>query len=174
MSMENFNSVDDIDWKTWQPDERGVVVYIVDKSKNNILLIHKKTGLGAGKINAPGGRIEKGETPMNAVIRECEEEVFLTPLYPQKRAELYFQFKSGYKLYGEIFFAYEWIGKMAETEEAKPFWCSLDEIPWDRMWEDDRHWLPHAIEGKKMRGFYIFDDDDMLSDRTIEVENFDE
>ncbi len=27
------------------------------------LLIRKKRGLGAGKITAPGGRIEAGETP---------------------------------------------------------------------------------------------------------------
>jgi len=30
------------------------------------------------------------------------------------------------------------------------------------MWEDDLHWLPQALEGKKFEGFFIFDDQKML------------
>jgi len=162
----------DIDWSTWQPDERAVVVYITDRERGKLLLILKKTGLGKGKVNAPGGRIEPWETPVQAAVRECREEVSLTPLVPEKRAELHFQFASGYALYGEAFFADSWEGEEQASDEADPFWCGLAEIPWDNMWEDDRYWLPLALEGKKIRGRYVFDDDKMISQELVEVEGF--
>ncbi|MDR1893293.1 MAG: 8-oxo-dGTP diphosphatase [Spirochaetales bacterium] len=156
-------TVEEINWKEWQPSERAVIVYIVDRPGNKVLLILKKQGLGAGKINAPGGRLEPGETSLQAAVRECQEEVGLTPLNGEKRMELHFQFTSGYALYGEAFVAEAWEGELKETDEAAPFWCDLDDLPWDKMWEDDRHWLPGALGGDKQRGYYIFDDDRMLS-----------
>ena len=40
-----------------------------------ILLIHKKRGLGAGKINGPGGRLHLGESPLHGAVREVKEEL---------------------------------------------------------------------------------------------------
>ena len=168
-----MNNYDNIDWASWQPDERAVVVYICDRERQKLLLIMKKKGLGKGKFNAPGGRLEPGETPLQAAIRECREEVSLTPLAPEKRMELHFQFTSGYALYGEAFFTDSWEGEAQPSDEADPFWCDLDSLPWDNMWEDDRQWLPLALEGKKLRGFYVFDDDKMLSGKLQELDSFD-
>ena len=160
-----MNNYENIDWNSWKPGERAVIVYICDRQKNKVLLINKKRGLGKGKVNAPGGRLESGESFFEAGIRECREEVSVTPIKPVKRTELHFQFTSGYALYGEAFFTDSWEGEERPSNEADPFWCDLDKIPWDRMWEDDRAWLPMALEGKKLRGFYIFDEDKMLSEK---------
>ena len=168
-----MNKYNNIDWASWQPDERAVIVYITDRKQGKVLLIMKKKGLGKGKVNAPGGRLEKGESPLQAGIRECQEEVGITPLRPEKRMELHFQFTSGYALYGEAFFTDSWEGIERPSDEADPFWCDLDKLPWDNMWEDDRRWLPLALEGKKLRGFYVFDDDKMLSEILDEVDSFD-
>ena len=166
------SGVENIDWESWEPAEKAVIVYIIDRKRNNLLLIHKKTGLGKGMINAPGGRIEKGESPEASAIRERQEEVSLKPLNLEKRVELHFQFTSGYSIYGDVFFSEAWEGEMAESDEAKPFWCDLDKIPWEQMWEDDKLWLPQAMEGKKLRGFFIFDDEKMLWEKLEEVECF--
>jgi len=168
-----MNKYDNINWASWQPTERAVIVYITDTKLGKLLLIDKKTGLGKGKVNAPGGHIEPGETSLEAAVRECQEEVSLTPLRPEKRMELHFQFTSGYALYGEAFFTDSWEGTIQSSNEADPFWCDLDKIPWDNMWEDDRRWLPLAMAGKKYRAFYVFDDDTMLSEKLVEVNNFD-
>jgi 8-oxo-dGTP diphosphatase len=48
------------DWSVWQPTERANLCFVT--RGDEVLLIHKKRGLGAGKINGPGGRIEPGET----------------------------------------------------------------------------------------------------------------
>ena len=70
--------VSDIDWKNWEPEELSTIMFVVEE--NRVLLIHKKRGLGAGKINGPGGKIEKGETPMQCAIRETNEELHINPL----------------------------------------------------------------------------------------------
>jgi 8-oxo-dGTP diphosphatase len=160
------DTVSAIDWQTWEPTEKAVLSFMLQGER--LLLIRKKRGLGAGKVNAPGGRIEPGETAMEAAIRESVEEVHMEPKNPQKRGELFFQFKDGYKLHGEIFFSDTHAGTPTETDEADPFWCSVDAIPYDDMWEDDRYWLPLALNATPFRAYFIFDDDRML-DRKIDI-----
>lgn len=166
------DSVDEIDWKNWTPKEEAVICYIIDEENQKVLLMHKKTGLGKGKVNAPGGRIEKGETSLDAAVRECQEEVHMTPNNLEKRMELFFQFKDGYSLRGDAYFSSSWDGEPVETREADPFWCPLAEIPYDKMWADDLCWLPKALKGEKLIGHYIFDGDEMISEKTEPVKNY--
>lgn len=153
--------VKDIEWKQWRADQYAVITYIFSQDK--VLLIHKKRGLGAGKINAPGGHIEEGETALEAAVRESEEEVGLTPIDPQKCGKLYFQFTDGLKMEGTVFKANSFIGEERETDEADPFWIEIEKIPYSDMWEDDMLWLPHVIKGKYIEGHFIFDGDKMVS-----------
>lgn len=148
-----------VDWTTWTPQDRAVLLFLFHQDQ--VLLIHKKRGLGQGKVNAPGGRLEPGETYREAAIRETQEEVGLTPLNPVEVAELLFAFTDGYDLYGRVFFATQWEGTLIETDEALPFWCPVTEIPWEKMWEDDRLWLPRALEGHWVSGRFLFKNDEM-------------
>jgi 8-oxo-dGTP diphosphatase len=86
--------IDEINWESINVNDKAVLCYIIINEQ--ILLIHKKIGLGAGKINAPGGRIEDGETEIQAAVRETKEETGLTPCNLIKKAELHFLFTSGY------------------------------------------------------------------------------
>ena len=148
-------------WKTWEPRERATLCFLIQDGQ--ILLIRKKRGLGAGKINAPGGRIEPGEEPHECAVRETSEEVGLTPLHVQSRGELHFQFADGYSLHCSVFVAHEYTGELIETEEALPIWTPLDSIPYDEMWADDIHWLPGVLQGGTFRGYFHFDGEKMLS-----------
>ncbi len=65
---------DSFDWSTWTPTEEATLLFAFDGG-GRVLLIHKKRGLGKGKINGPGGRLEAGETPVQAAVRETREEV---------------------------------------------------------------------------------------------------
>jgi 8-oxo-dGTP diphosphatase len=153
--------VSDINWSTWEPKERAVLCFI--KHENQLMLIHKKTGLGQGKVNAPGGRIEPNETAEQAAIRETEEEISLTPSNLQNMGELHFIFTDGYSLHGTVFFTNSYTGIPAQSPEADPFWCDIDKIPYENMWEDDPYWLPVILSGKRFKGYFIFDNDKMLS-----------
>jgi 8-oxo-dGTP diphosphatase len=155
------DTVDEVDWNSWKFTEEAVICYI--KDKDQLLLINKKTGLGAGKVNAPGGRIEAGEMPIEAAVRECQEEVGLTPINPEYVTDLFFIFKNGHSLRGFVFYAEAFEGEMIETDEAEPFWCDMSSLPLDKMWADDELWLPRMLKGEKLSGRFIFDDDTMLS-----------
>ncbi|MGD2110491.1 MAG: NUDIX domain-containing protein, partial [Phycisphaerae bacterium] len=61
------------DWSTWRPRQTATLLFVIRAGE--ILLIRKKRGLGAGKINGPGGRVDPGETPREAAIREVQEEL---------------------------------------------------------------------------------------------------
>jgi 8-oxo-dGTP diphosphatase len=155
--------VDKIDWTAWQPTEYANLCFVVRDGL--ILLIHKKRGLGAGKINGPGGRLELGETAIQAAIRETQEEIGVTPTGLQSIGELYFHFLDGYKLHVTVFRANDYTGELIETDEAKPFWIGVDAIPYDNMWQDDPIWLPKLLAGTKFSGKFIFDGEKLLSHR---------
>ncbi len=158
------------DWTNWQPRERANLCFIL--KNEHLLLIRKKRGLGAGKINAPGGRLEPGETALAAAIRETQEEVCVTPLDPQKRGELHFQFADGYSLHCSVFLAHDCEGEPAETPEAVPLWIRAAEVPYHEMWADDIHWLPLMLDGKCFVGHFHFDGETMLSRRVEIVPEF--
>ena len=79
---------EDIDWTQWTPQERATLLFV--RRAGQVLLIRKKRGLGAGKINGPGGRLDAGETPSQCAIREVQEELCVTPTDVQLRGELAF------------------------------------------------------------------------------------
>ena len=148
-----------VDAENWKPRERASLCFVVEAGK--ILLIEKKRGLGAGKVNGPGGRIEPGETPEEGAIRETQEEVGITPTGIEWAGELSFQFRDGYSLHVMVYRASGWTGELRETDEAKPFWCSTSEIPYGRMWADDEQWMPRLLAGEKFRGWFEFEGDRM-------------
>ncbi len=149
-----------IDWEQWTPTERATLMFVMRGT--DVLLIHKKRGLGAGKINGPGGRLEQGETPLMGAIRETEEEVCVTPLAPQPAGTLRFQFTDGYSLQAYLFIAHNHTGTPSETHEAVPHWIPINQLPFERMWADDPHWLPNVLAGDSVNGRFIFDGETML------------
>src|SRR6188768_3451948 len=124
-----------VDWISWQPTIRATLMFVRDGG--NVLLIRKKRGLGAGKINGPGGKLDPGETALESAVREVREEIGVTPLDLEERGVLHFQFIDGYSLHCVVFVAGAFIGTLIETDEATPLWFDLDDIPFGEMWEDD-------------------------------------
>ena len=71
----------------------------------------------------------------------------------------------GYLLRVYVFVTETFVGSAVETDEALPFWCPVDEIPYARMWADDEYWLPEVLAGRYVEGWFRFDGDEMLSSR---------
>ncbi len=117
-----------------------------------VLLMRKKRGIGAGKINAPGGKVDPGETPLAAAVRETQEEICVTPLAPQLRGQLWFHFADGPTLRCLVYLTDRFEGEPQETAEAVPRWYSTDAIPYGEMWEDDSYWLPALLAGERFEG----------------------
>lgn len=140
--------------------KEAVVSYIISDDK--VLLIEKKRGLGAGKINVPGGHIEYGETPYNAAVRETHEEVNLVTNNLTFKGYLFFRFTDGLTMKGWVYITENFEGTPQESDEAKPFWNDLNSIPYDRMWADDIVWIPEMLKGRFFRGYFEFDGDNMI------------
>ena len=95
--------VSKIDWATWTPRETATLMFV--RMDGMVLLIRKLMGMGAGLINAPGGRVDPGETPEQGAIREAQEELHVTPIGGREAGVLAFQFKDGYSLRCHVFTA---------------------------------------------------------------------
>jgi 8-oxo-dGTP diphosphatase len=154
------------DWIDWIPADRATLIFVIRDGE--ILLIRKKRGLGAGKINGPGGRIEPGESALACAVREVQEELRVTPTGVRRRGELRFQFLDGYGIHVIVFSADGCDRVARETDEAAPLWTGLGQIPYDEMWEDDRIWLPLLLAGQTFSGRFLFDGDAML-DAEVDV-----
>lgn len=162
--------VAELDWDAWQPHDRATLAFVL--RGDEILLIRKKRGLGAGKINGPGGRLDPGEGPMECAIREVREELHVTPRELEHGGTLLFQFVDGYALHVEVFRARSHDGVARETDEAIPLWTKVDAIPFGEMWADDHLWVPHLLAGTSFYGRFLFDGDAML-DYTLDLETLD-
>lgn len=149
-----------INWADWRPVIHATLMFIIRDGE--ILLIEKKRGLGAGKINGPGGKIDPGETPLECAVRETREELGITALRPRKTGELHFAMSDVPDILCHVFVAMDHEGRPVETAEAKPRWCKLDAIPYAEMWADDAEWLPLVLEGRGFRGQFVFEGEEVI------------
>jgi len=153
-------SVREIDWHQWVGEMRAAEVLVVREGR--ILLIRKKRGLGAGKLNGPGGRLEPGERIVDCAVREVEEELCVTPRGLAWMGEHRFQFLDGLSIHLDVFRAEDVVGQPTETDEARPHWFPLDAIPYAEMWADNRLWIPWLLERRRFSGRFVFDGDALL------------
>ena len=167
-----MKQLSDIDWSGWQAKDPATLVFVF--RDNEILLINKKTGLGKGKVNGPGGKVEPGETPEAAAVRECHEELDIRVSKLEYCGEHRFQFVDGYSIHVWVYRTRDFEGVPTESREASPLWTRMDRIPYEKMWEDDKYWLPMVIRGERFQARWIFDGDRMtdheiLPDGNIEA-----
>lgn len=148
------------DWTGWQPNQEAVLAFPLRRGQ--ILLIEKKRGLGAGKVNGPGGKVDPGETPEQAVVRETSEEVCLTLNSIELAGILRFQFADGLAIRCRVFRSEDFQGQPSETDEATPFWSDFQDIPYHRMWKDDQYWIPLLLDKCYFEGNFTFDGEDMI------------
>ncbi len=152
--------------------EVQTLVYLV--KGENVLLIEKKRGLGKGFFNGAGGKVHEGENVEECAKRECEEELRVIPKKLEWRALLrfvnYVENKVSEEIYVHVFLCEEWEGEPEETEEAKPFWFSISQLPWNKMWEDDVFWLPHVLKGKRVYAEFAFQNWKLLHGRVYFLE----
>ncbi|MFP6660711.1 MAG: 8-oxo-dGTP diphosphatase [Myxococcota bacterium] len=163
-SNSHATSVGEINWEQWTPVDVGTLCFI--RVEGSLLLIRKKRGLGAGKIVAPGGRLEAGESILECVLREVKEEVGVDATDPQARGDLHFQFRDGYSIRVHVFACEGFTGNVCESEEALPLWTPIEAIPYEEMWADDALWLPELLADRCFTGYYVFDGDQMLDHDT--------
>jgi len=140
---------------------------------NEILLAMKKRGFGAGLWNGYGGKLKDGESIYDAAKREVKEEIDIDVKSMKKVGVLDFYFegdKPDWNQQVHVFLIQEYNGEPKESEEMLPKWFKINEIPYDKMWEDDKFWLPKVIEGHSVYGRFLFGADNKLKEKHVELD----
>ncbi len=134
-----------------------------DGGERQVLLGHKKTGLGTGKIVALGGHVEEGESPDEAAAREVKEEagVAVDPAALAEVADITFLFpaRPRWDMTVSVFATTEWDGEVTESAEITPRWFPLTALPLAGMWDDARYWLPRVLAGERLRATFTYEAD---------------
>lgn len=137
------------------------LMLLVDPDRRRILLGRKLTGFGAGKVIAPGGKVEPGEDVVAAAVRELYEEtgVVVRAEHARRTGEITFTWADPSRVPFRVSLvrAEAWTGEPVDTDELAPFWCALEEIPYARMWDDDRIWLPNVLRGTPIHATIGYD-----------------
>lgn len=148
------------------------------RKDNKIMLALKKKGFGTGKYNGLGGKLELGENPEEAMLREAYEEGRVKPIdYTYMGENEYSEFINGepVKLKFYLYITEKWIGDPEETDEMKPYWFDIDKIPYDNMFVGDIYWLPLVLDNKKIHGYFKFDENwNLISHEVVETYNGEE
>lgn len=136
---------------------RATLCYIIKDGK--ILLLDRRKGIGVGKTNAPGGKLRKNETPEECAMREVLEETGLKVSNLKNHGILNFFFGQRLKpnWIVHVFSTESFDGEIKESDEGNLRWYATDKIPYDKMWADDRHWIPFLLAGKNFECWFYYD-----------------
>ncbi|MEI6627543.1 MAG: 8-oxo-dGTP diphosphatase [bacterium] len=136
-----------------------------------VLLGMKKRGFGVGRWNGFGGKLTEGETIEDGAKREMREEAGIEIITMNKLGIIDFDFRGKPDtLEVHIFKVNNFSGEPIESEEMKPHWFGVDEIPFKEMWKDDIYWMEMFLNDKKFKGRFLFDEADaILEHELVEV-----
>lgn len=146
---------------------------VVAETRQQVLLGVKLRGFGQGKVVGYGGKLEPGETVVEGAARELLEETGLrvTPDQLDEVAVLTFDFpnRPDWGHFIHVFLVRAWTGEPAGSDEITAEWYDLDAIPYERMWDDARIWLPRVLAGERLRATFVYaDDNETVADYRIE------
>ncbi|KAI0777178.1 NUDIX hydrolase domain-like protein [Trametes elegans] len=183
--VETANGGTEFEWVKYEKIKEYTNAFIIHENEK-VLLGYKKRGFGMGLWNGFGGKVDPGETPAQAAVRELEEESGVTaPL--QHCGTLFFVVEGVETAFNiNVYSAYEYSGTIVETDEMRPKWFSIQEsllprsnaltivdpgeeqrealppIPLEQMWADDEFWMPLMFNRRKFVGRADFGADNKM------------
>lgn len=147
---------------------RKILTLCIICDRERLLLGMKKRGFGEGRWNGFGGKVQAGESIETAARREVEEEAGLKVLNMEKAGVIDFEFVDDPEILEvHIFRADKFTGEPQESDEMRPEWFNISDIPFNSMWPDDRHWFPLFLAGKKFRGEFLFKGQDTIVEHKL-------
>ena len=127
----------------------GQSVTAVVIKDNKVLLVRHTYGNGKGMLIIPGGYVEYGETPQDAVVREFKEETNIT-IKPNKIIGIRFNTKDWY-----IAFSADYISGATQSdgdENDLVLWLDIDEaLSRDDVPELTKSLVKCALNGKGLK-----------------------
>lgn len=147
---------------------------------DEVLLGMKMRGFGQGFLVGIGGKVdindrdssdqEELDVIKNGAAREIAEEIGVDvdpkDLQSMGSMKYYFPDKKGeWDFECHVFIASKWIGEPTGVldsngvTEIEPRWIKKHQIPYEKMWDDAKYWLPQILERKSIDGEFVFGED---------------
>jgi ADP-ribose pyrophosphatase YjhB (NUDIX family) len=127
--------------------------------EDKVLLGIKMKNIGQGCWNGWGGGIHRGETPLQAIVRETREEAGVETLPEDFEKMAIMRFcntkKDGKSFICQvhIYLLHHWEGDFRPSKEiVNPMWFKKTKLPLSNMMPADSQWLPIILSGKKIIG----------------------
>ncbi|OXU24692.1 hypothetical protein TSAR_001482 [Trichomalopsis sarcophagae] len=148
---------------------RKLLSLVFVRKQAEILLGLKKRGFGEGKWNGFGGKVEANETILQGAIRELKEECGLSTSELRKIGFLEFEFEGDPTLLEvHVFETYKYHGEVTESDEMRPQWYDLKNIPFEKMWPDDAYWFPYMFREEPFKGYFLYRGIDLILKHKLE------
>lgn len=144
------------------------LVFDTDK---NIILCMKKRWFWAGLYNGAGWKVEAWETIIAWAKRELFEETSIDVSESDLKytwvLHFYFEANADWNQDVNLFVVKDYTWEFMESEEMKPERFAISDIPFDKMWEDDKIWLPRVLNNEEVEYDFIFDESGKIRDYKI-------
>jgi 8-oxo-dGTP diphosphatase len=131
--------------------------------RTEVLLGRKKHGLVQGYFVGLGGKLEPGESAVDAAVREVHEESGVTvraaDLEPRGLLTYHFPHREAWSQESSVFVTRTFTGEPAASDELDPEWFPLEAVPLTEMWDDARRWLPGVLAGGRVWRTFVFGED---------------
>ena len=111
-----------------------------------------------GNVYAPpGGKFEKGESPLDCIIREFKEETGLTLVNPKLQGISYWQ--DSFEGIIFVYTAEDYEGKQILTsEEGNLEWIKIEELITIKQFEQNEKFTPYLFKNELFEGKFLLDD----------------
>lgn len=155
--------------KDMTADSNKLLTLCIVHQQNRVLLGMKKVGFGVGKWNGFGGKVEAGEGIEAAAKRELEEEAGITAKFLKQWGIIEFMFQNNPQIHEvHVFKCGDFSGEPTESDEMRPQWFEINDIPFSQMWPDDIYWIPFVLENKMFKAAFSFDENEAIAKMSLE------
>ncbi len=134
----------------------GVLIALVPRPPGPSILLTQRTAHlrdHAGQISLPGGRVEADETPLDAALREAEEEIGLPPARVEILGSLRpYDTGTGYRIHPVV----GWVADPPERFALDPFEVDeLFDVPLAYVLDEANHRRDSYERDGRKRHFYV-------------------
>lgn len=131
-----------------KPRARAVVAALILRGKE-VFICQRKAGTAMGlQWEFPGGKIEAGESPEEALRRELEEELGIQARIGPYIAEVQHNYRNGGSIHLRFFAVHHFEGEIQNRVFEDMRWAELRDLPAYNFLAADRKFIRDLAQGK--------------------------